>query len=835
MKTRLLLGLCLVALFAVFIPVDGQVEAIGPKIDPELREYLIQLKADQWTRMVEIDRLVRNQDRINPAELPSLMVLEQKLSEGLTPFDFRYDRRVDVSSSEELTAALANAEPGDFIYLQDGVYNGNFEITVDGTNRRPITLYGERGAIIEGESLETDYGLHLMADYWVISGFSIRHFAKGIMADGANHNIIQSVEIYDIGDEGLHLRSFSSDNIVRYNWIRDTGIVQPAFGEGIYIGSAVDNWGEYTNGEPDASDNNQIIGNLIGPRVPAEGIDIKEGTTGGLVSNNTFIGTNEMVVDSWIDIKGNEYHVENNSGSYNAESGLETDVEVFELEEGWGLNNVIENNEFVEVTAVENEWNAPFVVRDRTSSYLNLVVPGRALPYRLSELIARYPTIFEPAGEDTFLLKAHLNAVSDATLYITHRDVHRLLMMSTDDAMSSVTGHRSIINIEGLPGKRVEFVGWDPIENAERIRIDNGRPWVEVRGGRMDINHAGFYYLGFEEGTTSGASWKGFQSNAVIEFSEGSSFNSEYAYNYFGAYSYEAVNMVWRHNVWRNNLSYGFDPHDFSNDFIVEENEAYDNGKHGIIFSRGCDRNVIRNNLSYNNAGHGIMIDDGKVIDLTRIPRYQFPVPSNNNILEGNHMWNNLDGIVLEGGVGNIVRNNVIEGKHRYGIRLKDDVRESDIHDNVIKSADRYAMFIYNESSDNRIHDNNIRSMQSGFGLQDAHNNIIANNDVHVIGAAVRLKQTVNNNLVQDNHFSGRGSWIIDDRTSLTSTATEYLHLNHTADWREPPPVYTSYVGIAALVIWLSLMGMPFVMRIVMYIKQPFTGQAAKRHLGMNS
>ncbi len=144
-------------------------------------------------------------------------------------------------------------------------------------------------------------------------------------------------------------------------------------------------------------------------------------------------------------------------------------------------------------------------------------------------------------------------------------------------------------------------------------------------------------------------------------------------------------------------------------------------------------------------------------------------------------------------------------------------------------------MFIYNESSDNRIHDNNIRSMQSGFGLQDAHNNIIANNDVHVIGAAVRLKQTVNNNLIQDNHFSGRGSWIIDDRTSLTSTATEYLHLNHTADWREPPPVYTSYVGIAALVIWLSLMGMPFVMRIVMYIKQPFTGQAAKRHLGMNS
>ena len=56
----------------------------------------------------------------------------------------------------------------------------------------------------------------------------------------------------------------------------------------------------------------------------------------------------------------------------------------------------------------------------------------------------------------------------------------------------------------------------------------------------------------------------------------------------------------------------GFDPHDFSNHFLVENNVASGNGKHGFIFSRGCAGNVLRNNQAHDNVGHGFMIDDGR-------------------------------------------------------------------------------------------------------------------------------------------------------------------------------------------------------------------------------
>ena len=70
--------------------------------------------------------------------------------------------------------------------------------------------------------------------------------------------------------------------------------------------------------------------------------------------------------------------------------------------------------------------------------------------------------------------------------------------------------------------------------------------------------------------------------------------------------------MHWSGNTFSDNEEYGFDPHDFSNDFVVEGNTAHHNGKHGFIFSRGCLRNVLRGNTAYANVGHGFMIDDGR-------------------------------------------------------------------------------------------------------------------------------------------------------------------------------------------------------------------------------
>jgi len=135
------------------------------------------------------------------------------------------------------------------------------------------------------------------------------------MTDGALYDLIDSVSVYHIGEEGIHLRRFSSHNTIQRVVITQTGLKTPDYGEGIYIGSAKNNWNKYTGGRPDYCDSNSVLNSHIGPAIAAECIDIKEGTTGGIIRNNYFDATGitgANSADSWIDVKGNDYRIQDN-------------------------------------------------------------------------------------------------------------------------------------------------------------------------------------------------------------------------------------------------------------------------------------------------------------------------------------------------------------------------------------------------------------------------------------------------------------------------------------------------------------------------------------------
>ena len=200
------------------------------------------------------------------------------------------DRYVHVSTAAQLTSALLDAKPGDEIIMADGVYQGKFVIsaTVSGTAAKPVILRGSRNVILDAGSITTGYVLYLQANYWRIKGFTITNGLKGLMTDGASYNTIDSLFVHDIGEEAIHLRKFSSHNIIQNTVISNTGLKTPDYGEGIYIGSAKNNWATYTNGVEDRCDSNTVLKNKIGPNISAECIDIKEGTTGGLIKENYF-------------------------------------------------------------------------------------------------------------------------------------------------------------------------------------------------------------------------------------------------------------------------------------------------------------------------------------------------------------------------------------------------------------------------------------------------------------------------------------------------------------------------------------------------------------------
>lgn len=280
-------------------------------------------------------------------------------------------RQIAVDTSTQLAAALADARAGDVITLADGIYestiqlggyNASFGINRSGTAEAPIVMQGSTNAKIRGNGISGRYGLELYGvSHVILRGFTVFEASKGIILDGSSFVEIDGVQVDNIGEEGVHFRGISHDNVLKNSTLSDLGMRKPRFGEGVYVGSAGDaNWERYSCDKPDTSDRNLIENNSI-VRARAESVDIKEGTTGTVVRGNTFIGDQSAVpaapsgensADSWVDVKGNGALIEGNVGVNSLNHGFETHSPLVSWYTNhpevprvlWGANNVFRNN-----------------------------------------------------------------------------------------------------------------------------------------------------------------------------------------------------------------------------------------------------------------------------------------------------------------------------------------------------------------------------------------------------------------------------------------------------------------------------------------------------------
>jgi parallel beta-helix repeat protein len=234
-------------------------------------------------------------------------------------------------TSTDLIGNLMLANPGDTIQLNASTtYSGNFfAANRPGTSGSPITMNGPASAILNGGQTALYYVLHFdLCQYWNLTGgFSLTNGQKGLVLDRSQNMNVNGCQVYGIGDEGVHLRNESSNNTIQHCAIYNTGLLDPGFGEGCYVGSAVSNWGTTADpkerlpltqvGFPDLSNNNTITNNTI-TGTTAECCDIKEGTVGTIITNNTFDGTlinGANGADQWVDLKGSGCTISGNVGT----------------------------------------------------------------------------------------------------------------------------------------------------------------------------------------------------------------------------------------------------------------------------------------------------------------------------------------------------------------------------------------------------------------------------------------------------------------------------------------------------------------------------------------
>jgi parallel beta-helix repeat protein len=299
------------------------------------------------------------------------------------------------------------------------------------------------------------------------------------------------------------------------------------------------------------------------------------------------------------------------------------------------------------------------------------------------------------------------------------------------DSFVSLRTYNGALKIDG-----VKISSWDPALNTYDRDISNGRAYIIAKyDAQMDIQNADLSYLGFADGGSYGVAWRDVNDTLAPDMLRtrvtGAVLNSTFSYNYYGIYTFQAQNMVFRGSQFDHNIGYGFDPHDFSHHFTAEDNQAFANGNHGFIISRGCNNFIFRRNMSYDNHytltaeerhAHGFMIDPGS-------PNSQFAqVPSYDNLYEDNQGWgndgygmrilaanntivrhniftNNLQGVTLEkGSTGNTIQDNIIAGSSLYGIYLIGGADGNTLAGNRITGSGKHGIYV--KTSRNTISQN---------------------------------------------------------------------------------------------------------------------------------
>lgn len=249
-----------------------------------------------------------------------------------------------VSTWKQLQSAVANIKAGAVIKMNPGTYAvpWSMPVTAKGTSSAPAWICGSRSAVLTGAGVNTNGGFRVdQSSYLRISGMTVRGSQKGISVMHSHHVAVSDVLVEHVGEEAVHLKMNTSDSVVVGNAIRDTGLMTPTYGEGVYVGTSKPNWCAYNGCNPDASNRNAIVDNNIS-RTTSEPIDLKEGAVDGTVWGNTIDGATMKTGKTLISVQSDNWVVAHNTGANAKTDG----IQVWQVYDVWGKNNTVYANRF---------------------------------------------------------------------------------------------------------------------------------------------------------------------------------------------------------------------------------------------------------------------------------------------------------------------------------------------------------------------------------------------------------------------------------------------------------------------------------------------------------
>jgi hypothetical protein len=229
------------------------------------------------------------------------------------------DGRSPENALGSLQQALDVVQPGDTIVLGPGDYRQMVSTKRHGMPGAPIAIVGPPDAVLRGAGSPGRI-FQIFHDYYLLDGWTINGYDGsgnsssdyqdkllyvhgqagpygGALRRGPVGLEVRNMRFLNAGGECIRLRYFVQYANIHHNEIRNCGLYDFVFnaggknGEGIYIGTSSNQWGDGKNptNEPDGSNFNHIHHNVFDTQ-GNECVEVKEGGTGNIIEYNDCTG-----------------------------------------------------------------------------------------------------------------------------------------------------------------------------------------------------------------------------------------------------------------------------------------------------------------------------------------------------------------------------------------------------------------------------------------------------------------------------------------------------------------------------------------------------------------
>ncbi len=177
--------------------------------------------------------------------------------------------------------AVNTIQAGDTLYVKSGTYSGVFTLSkLSGASDKQTVVQTHPGEKVVFEGLGVNTGRIKIdsCDYMLFKGFEVTTHNQGIfITGGCSYITLDSVEVHNIGQEGIHVKENSHHIVIQNSAVYDTD-KWDYNGEGVYIGTG--------SGGPFDSTSYVTVRNCVIYNTVDEAIEFKPGTHDCIAEGN---------------------------------------------------------------------------------------------------------------------------------------------------------------------------------------------------------------------------------------------------------------------------------------------------------------------------------------------------------------------------------------------------------------------------------------------------------------------------------------------------------------------------------------------------------------------